>query len=118
MAPQVCYFLSMMRTPTCSTWWGRSVWHRREALPGPIGLGLWSARQGRARQEWLGPLSLWGAPALPTFLAHRNTWGQLLIDALSFKTALPVLGLEGGGTSWCFLAGAPFEFGAEGVFTG
>ena len=33
--------------------------------------------RGRARQEWLGPLPLWGAPSpLPPSWLHPNTWGQ------------------------------------------
>lgn len=30
MAPQACYFPSMMQTPACSTWWARSAWLGRE----------------------------------------------------------------------------------------
>ena len=93
MAPQVCCFPSMTRTPTCSTWWGRSVWHGMEVAAWtpeaggrttpslvplvtrqqPGTLGVQGRGRGRGRQEWLDTLT----PAeSPPFWLHRNTWGQ------------------------------------------
>lgn len=58
--------------------WGRSNWHRREALPGPIGLGPWSARQGQGQARVAGSSIPVGEPPapLPTFLAPPEHLGQ------------------------------------------
>lgn len=66
MALRACCFPSMTRTPTCSTWWGRSAWRgrevapcapeagRRAAPPSPTASqtaawGRWAAGQGQGR---------------------------------------------------------------------